>query len=205
MQKIFNMIALATRGHSGIKRKWCLTPAYHPVGWIDDYMVHPLRCWRRYIETTPVRIEDEECGIIGHDTLEDCSKEQCIFQKRPLIYAITEEDIIQASGKGALIIIQGLTFPTSTPEWEGRPRIEKRKVELAHLRELPKNIQRLKLIDRWDNLDGMANPMTPRRMLGKYIPETEDLLDICGDSDHTIAGYIQIELQKCKDFLANGH
>lgn len=185
MKKVFNMIALAMRGHENVPlenqfRKW-------QVGEKDRYFVHPLRCWRRYLFVTPQPNEDEECGMIGHDLLEDTS--------------VTEQDIIKASGEEALRIIQELTFPTSAPEWEGRPRAEKREVEWAHLRKIRPKTRRLKMIDRWDNLDGMANPTTPLKMAAKYVLETDTLLEICEASDYTIAAYVREQQDILRAYL----
>jgi hypothetical protein len=71
-----------------------------------------------------------------------------------------------------------LTNPTHTPEWDHRPRAEKRAADWAHIRNISDRGKRLKLIDRIDNMNGYR--AMPINMLRKYIPESKVLIDICG-------------------------
>jgi len=191
MQKVLAMIRFMTNKHwyesnkpENRFRKWVDSSIKDPL----HYSTHPLRCHRRYLEVTPNPNEDEECGMLGHDLYEDTNT--------------TRDEIRHLFGAEVDRIIDELTFPTSGPEWEGKPRVEKRKVEWEHLRKIRPATMRLKMIDRWDNLDGMANPNCPRRMIAKYIPETDTLLEICQSADYTIATYVRAELDKLKQYVA---
>ncbi len=179
-KRIFKMLELVISGHAGQFRKWT-------VGEQMPYHIHPIRCWRRYLFVTPVPLFEEECAMLGHDLFEDT--------------AVTPADVANIAGKETVDIIHELTFPTSAPEWEGRPRAEKRKVEWEHLKKIRPRTRRLKMIDRWDNLDGMANPSTPLKMLAKYVDETDTLLQICESADYTIAEYVRAEQDILRRYL----
>lgn len=152
---------LARQAHVGQQRKWGNAP----------YIVHPERVAAKVASLKGVNEEDVAAAWL-HDVIEDCSPEFAKDIERnfpPAVYELVKE----------------LTFETEGAEWAGKPRAEKNKVRFAHMRGMSKRAQRIKMVDRWDNLNDMEN--APHKLIRKTVDESWELLDICKDADPEMA------------------
>jgi hypothetical protein len=78
-----------------------------------------------------------------------------------------------------------LTFPTEGADWKDKPRAEKNVIRFKQMRGMTPRAQRIKMVDRWDNLQDMVN--APYRLKQKTIPESWELLAICKEADPEMA------------------
>lgn len=153
---------LARRAHAGQLRKWSEGV---------PYIVHPERVANKVALLRGVNDEDVAAAWL-HDVIEDCAPE---FAKE--IEANFPADVLN--------LVKELTFETEGAEWAGKPRAEKNKVRFEHMRGMSARAQRIKMVDRWDNLRDMKN--APHRLIHKTVDESYVLLEICQGADSEMA------------------
>lgn len=162
---------LARRAHVGQLRKWSEGVAY---------IVHPERVANKTASLQGVNEEDVAAAWL-HDVIEDCAPEFAVEIKDNFPPAVYD-------------LVQELTFPTEGAEWAGKPRAEKNKVRFAHMRGMSPRAQRIKLVDRWDNLLDMKN--APHKLVHKTVDESYTLLEICGPADVDMAKELEAVIKK---------
>lgn len=153
---------IAEKAHEGQLRKW----SYNV-----PYIVHP-RGVKDKVKTLEGVDEIDIAGALLHDVLEDCGEHWA---------SIIEEEC----GPEVLALVRELTFPTEGAEWEGRSRAEKNVIRFAQMERMSKRAKRLKMVDRWYNLNDMKN--APYKLIRKTVDESWKLLEICGDADKAMA------------------
>ncbi len=169
--------AIAYEAHKGVKRKWG----------DDPYIVHPERVANKVASLVGVNDEDVAAAWL-HDVIED-SGEGLAPAAKAAVKEQYAQRIKDECGEIVLSLVQELTFPTEGDEWAGRPRAEKNIVRFAHMRGMTKRAQRIKMVDRWDNLNDMVN--APHKLIRKSTDESWELLDICKDADAVMASELK--------------
>ena len=157
--------AIAFEAHKGVSRKWGN----------DPYIVHPERVANKVASlagATDVDIAAAWC----HDVVEDAE---------PSMKDHYAQRIKDECGADVLALVMELTFPTEGVEWAGRPRAEKNVIREAQMKRMTLQAKRIKMVDRWDNLNDMAN--APHRLIQKTVDESFRLLDICKEADSEMA------------------
>lgn len=149
---------LGQSAHAGQKRK------YHDN---VDYFVHPVRvAMQSAIYTGDVGIM--EAAALLHDVLEDTDT------KAEAIAYHTSHDVLR--------IVQELTNPS---KGSTLPRDIRKKLDRDHLRVASKEAKILKMLDRIDNLQDMANAPDDFKKL--YCRESLQLLEVVGNASKSIA------------------
>jgi (p)ppGpp synthase/HD superfamily hydrolase len=157
---------LARYAHAGQQRKWSQGV---------PYIVHPERVAAKVASLKGVNEEDVAAAWL-HDVIEDCSPEYAADIQRNFSPAVYE-------------LVKELTFETEGAEWAGKPRAEKNKVRFAHMRRMSDRAKRIKMVDRWDNLNDMEN--APHKLVRKTCDESWELLDICKEADPAMASELK--------------
>ena len=171
MNLIEQAAELARYAHAGQQRKWSQGV---------PYIVHPERVAAKVASLKGVNEEDVAAAWL-HDVIEDCAPEYAADIQRnfpPAVYELVKE----------------LTFPTEGAEWAGKPRAEKNKIRFQHMREMSRRAQRIKMVDRWDNLLDMKN--APHKLVHKTVDESYVLLEICGPADADMAKELEAVIRK---------
>lgn len=168
------MLKLAEEAHKGQFRKWSNPP--------QPYIVHPIRVAEKVATLSNVN-EIDIGAAYGHDILEDCGEHWA---------AIIEKEC----GLEVLTLVRELTFETEGAEWAGKPRAEKNKVRFQHMRGMSARAQRIKMVDRWDNLLDMKN--APHKLIHKTVDESYVLLEICGPADAEMAKELEAVIRKAE-------
>lgn len=119
---------LAHRAHQGQLRKGSSNP----------YIEHPERVFDK-IMTLLNPTEEMLCAALLHDVLEDCPQ-------------ITEDEILAATNKTTLRIVQEMTNPSKEIVM---PRAERKQMDRNHLAKCSTYTKLIKLADRIDNLNDM--------------------------------------------------
>jgi GTP pyrophosphokinase len=125
------------------------------------YVEHPLRVWdafkqhRPLGETTIRHYEELGCIAILHDVLEDCD----------VTYAQLESEF-------SAFVAEGVRLLTKQPLRAGEDKAARDAAYFAALREAPRDIQLIKLLDRLDNLTSLAASPVPGKV-ARYVEETE--------------------------------
>jgi len=156
------MLKIATKAHAGQLRKW------------NDnvpYIVHPIGVAEK-VKTLEGVNEVDIAAAIGHDILEDCGEHWA---------SVIEEEC----GREVLDLVRELTFETEGAEWANRSRAEKNVVRFRHMERMTLRAKRLKMVDRWYNLNDMKN--APYKLIKKTVDESWKLLEICGEADKEMA------------------
>jgi (p)ppGpp synthase/HD superfamily hydrolase len=164
---------LARRAHAGQTRKWSEGVAY---------IVHPERVANKVATLSFVR-DVHIAAAWMHDVIEDCLPQ----------YAVEIKDNFPLD---VYLLVKELTFPTEGAEWHGRPRAEKNKIRFQHMREMSRDAQRIKMVDRWDNLLDMKN--APYKLISKTVDESYTLLEICRAADPEMAKELADVIEKVK-------
>lgn len=176
------VIETARQAHYGQFRKW---------GEKDPYIVHPTRVAEKLATLVGVEQDDIAAAYL-HDVLEDVA----IKQNKVAEYEALIRDV---SSETTLKLVWELTNPTEGPEWEGKSRSEKRKADWEHLAKISNRAKRIKLVDRWDNLKNAK--VMPKKLLAKYLAESQILLDICKEADLKMANQLQDRIDEAKNFI----
>jgi (p)ppGpp synthase/HD superfamily hydrolase len=162
---------LARRAHAGQMRKWSEGV---------PYIAHPERVANKVAALQGANEIDVAAAWL-HDVIEDCGPE----------FAQEIKDNFPVE---VLNLVQELTFPTEGAEWAGKPRAEKNKVRFAHMRAMSRRAQRIKMVDRWDNLLDMKN--APHKLIHKTVDESYTLWEICGVADLEMAKELKDTITK---------
>lgn len=168
-------LEIAEKAHAGQVRKW---------GTNEPFIVHPKRVAEK-VRSLPGMTEIDIAAALLHDVLEDCEGNWAVV-------------IENECGKEVLDLVKELTYPTEGKEWSGRSRAEKNVIRYEHTRKMSKKAQRLKMVDRWDNLRDMVG--APHKLKQKYLVESKELLNILRHVDLVMAG----ELESAIHNLAKG-
>jgi len=174
--------AIAYEAHKGVLRKWGS----------DPYIVHPERVANKVASLAGANDEDIAAAWL-HDVIEDAG-EGLSAEAKAALKAEYARRIKDEIGEVVLALVQELTFPTEGDEWKNRPRAEKNVIRFAHMRGMSKRAQRIKMVDRWDNLNDMVN--APRKLIAKSVDESWTLLDICKDADPAMAAELKEVIQR---------
>lgn len=166
---------IAYEAHKGVSRKWGS----------DPYIIHPERVANKVANLAGAN-EVDIAAAWCHDVIED-TEPQAAKDK----YA---QRIKDECGADVLALVMELTFPTEGPKWMGRPRAEKNVIRFAHMRKMSRRAQRLKMVDRWDNLNDMNN--APHKLIRKTVDESFELLDICKEADAEMASELKDAILK---------
>lgn len=178
-----NITKIATEAHKGQFRKW--TKEQTP------YIVHPLRVADKISKLKNTNVDDI-AGAIAHDLIEDVA----IPQNKVEYY---KDLIIKECNETVWNLILELTNPSASPEWDNKPRKEKREKDWAHIRTISDRAKRIKLADRIDNLRDVS--FIPTKLLQKYLLESEVLLEICGYVDELLAKELKEAIENGKKYL----
>jgi (p)ppGpp synthase/HD superfamily hydrolase len=166
--------AIATEAHKGVSRKWGN----------DPYIVHPERVANKVANLADADDVDIAAAL-AHDVIEDAD---------PSMKDHYAQRIKDECGADVLDLVMELTFPTEGAEWAGRPRAEKNVIRFAQMRKMSRKAQRIKMVDRWDNLNDMNN--APHRLIQKTVDESWTLLDICKEADAAMASELKDAIMK---------
>jgi (p)ppGpp synthase/HD superfamily hydrolase len=110
-------------------------------------------------------------------------------------------DLIRGEcGPDVLNLVLELTNPTERREWKHRPRAERKAREWEHLATVSDRAKRIKLADRWDNLDGMKH--APAHLMQKYVPESRHLLSMCRHTDEAMASELEERIEELAAMIA---
>lgn len=177
----------ATKAHEGVFRKW--------GG--DPYIKHPERVAAKVAEL-PATDEYDVAAAWLHDVIEDVALKDLETYKELL--PEYQGMIRKEFGDLVLELVMDLTSPSEWPEWEGKPRSEKRKVDWPHLQQANDRAKRIKLVDRWDNMlsvDGRGY----NYMVNKYIPESWKIHSICRHVDEEMAKELAARIKAAEDYF----
>lgn len=176
------VIETARQAHDGQFRKW---------GNQDPYIVHPIRVAEKLATLVGVEQDDIAAAYL-HDVIEDVAiKQNKVAEYETLIREVASETTLQ--------LVWELTNPTEGPEWEGKPRVQKRKADWEHIAKISSRAKRIKLVDRWDNLQNAK--VMPRKLLAKYVGESEVLLELCKEADPEMARQLQERIEMAKKLV----
>ena len=158
---------IAQEAHKGVFRKWSENV---------PYFVHVERVANKVASLKGMTQEDIAAAFL-HDTIEDCEDpiEKDMYARR----------IERECGTVVLTLVMELTFPTEGKDWRDKPRAEKNVIRFAQMRAISPRAQRIKMVDRWDNLQDMVN--APHRLKRKTIDESWELHSICKEADLEMA------------------
>ncbi len=170
IDKVTRMMTLCMKGHNGQVRKYTGMP----------YWTHPFRL-AMAISSYPQARLPWVCASLGHDFKEDTD--------------VTDEQIIEASDKDTLALIDELT---NTSKASGLPRRERKKLDWARLKTISFAGKVIKMHDRIDNLKEMLNAPVSFKKL--YCEESEQLLEAIGDADKDIAWQVRSAIKYIYDW-----
>jgi (p)ppGpp synthase/HD superfamily hydrolase len=167
---------IATEAHKGVFRKWSEN---------TPYIVHPERVANKVASLKNIQPEDIAAAWC-HDVVEDTEDpiEKDMYARR----------IERECGAVTLTLVMELTFPTEGADWKDKPRVEKNVIRFAQMRGMTPRAQRIKMVDRWDNLQDMVN--APHRLKRKTIDESWELHSICKDADLDMAKELEDMIRK---------
>lgn len=125
------------------------------------YVEHPLRVWDAFKQHRPLgetairHYEELGCIAILHDVLEDCD--------------VTYE---QLQTELSPFVAEGVRLLTKQPLRVGEDKGMRDAAYFAALKDAPRDIQLIKLLDRLDNLTSLAaSPVAGK--VARYVEETE--------------------------------
>lgn len=168
--------AIAQEAHKGVFRKWSEGV---------PYIVHPERVANKVASLKNIQPEDIAAAWL-HDVIEDTED--------PIAKDQYARRIERECGTIVLTLVMELTFPTEGADWANKPRAEKNVIRFKQMRGMTPRAQRIKMVDRWDNLQDMKN--APHRLKRKTIDESWELLDICKAADEEMAKELEQEIRK---------
>ena len=160
---------IAREAHKDQKRKWS----------DDPYFVHPERVAKKVSELKGAN-EVDVAAAYCHDVIEDTD--------------FPPEELEKQLGSEVLNLVLELTNPTHTPEWDKKRRIEKRLADWQHLLTISDRAKRIKMVDRWDNLQDMGFAQ-PNSFLRKYLVESRIILEILKPADYNMAKELEAVIE----------
>jgi len=163
-------LSLAQGAHDGQMRKYSTG---------RPYIQHPIRVSLRIAQSWP---EDTSaiCAALLHDTLEDTQ--------------LTAAAIESVCGPVVLDWVMWLTNPSKAHSSLSRER--RKQIDREHAARMPYMIQRIKLVDRCDNLREMTTADAEFKTI--YLAESKALLAVIGGADKVLAA----EYQEAMDMVA---
>lgn len=174
MSIILNAARLAAHYHRNQKRDSSGRP----------YLTHLIRVAGR-VATLEGMTEENVAGAFLHDTLEDQAT-------TPALYEEIKAAIQTQCGKEVYYIVLDLTNKSKSLTGPKLSRAERKKIDREHLATREKNVQRIKLVDRIDNVnefaqDTLAGAETRRDFLLLYCTESEQLRNVLEHADPDLA------------------
>lgn len=152
MLLVTNAFDIAIAAHDGQFRKYSGEP----------YIVHPISVALR---ANHYMLEPEEVAAAYlHDVLEDCGEAWA--------------DVIGTKcNSETLSIVRELTKPSKLPEHAKKLRQDRHAIDMKHYENMSAAAQRLKMIDRIDNLEDMTRwvDMVGTNFAKKYVSESCDI------------------------------
>jgi (p)ppGpp synthase/HD superfamily hydrolase len=169
---------IASEAHQGQKRKW---DNAH-----QDYVVHCSRV--AGLVAGQAMSEVEVAAAWLHDVLEDCAGWTSEHIRAELDSAVPadEKDKIDQ----VINLVRELTNPSHEPQHRHKPRAVRKQLDHAHLATISRPAQRIKLVDRLDNVNDLQG--APEEFVHKYLAETADLLEVIGAADPMLANGIRV-------------
>lgn len=151
----------------------------------SPYIIHPMRVAGRISMLQGVDEHDVAAGWL-HDVIEDCS--------RPSFYT---QDISNIFGKTVANLCLGLTNPSQIDvNLVQLSRAERKKADFDHIANQSHRVQRIKLVDRLDNLYDVGDK-SRIKWLKRYVAESYDLLKYISPAVDTVLH------QRIRDRLKN--
>lgn len=164
---IGNAFLIASFAHKGQIRKWSKQP----------YIVHPVRVSQMVMRDD--KLDERHVAVaLLHDTIEDCDEN---------VREQIKEDIRVNCGNYIYNMVWELTNPSSFVD-KAMPRVEKKAMDFAKLKDVSLEAKKIKMMDRLDNI---YDALAPGNFIKKYLPESMELAEICREADETL--YQKIE------------
>jgi (p)ppGpp synthase/HD superfamily hydrolase len=157
----------AYKAHEGVSRKYSSAP----------YITHPARVSKATAEL-PGATEEMVAAAWLHDVVEDTS--------------ITIEVIRQEFGDKVAELVGWLT---NEPKVPGENRAARKKKNAERLSKAPKDAQRIKMLDRMDNL-GEMDYQGAASFAKVYVAESWDLYHAVASADETLAKRFELVLNE---------
>lgn len=160
VELIGRAFVIANRVHMKQTRKWTGMP----------YIVHPVRV-ARMMMLHAMGVDARLVAVaLLHDVVEDCD---------PAIRQAIIEAIRVSCGEYVIAMVLELTNPSCYLPIE-TPRVEKKKLDFAHIAGISREAKIIKLMDRLDNI---YDALAPGNFMKKYLPETIELAELCKSAD----------------------
>ena len=153
MNTILEAAAFARRAHAGQRRKYTDRP----------FIFHPARVAGR-VAAHPQATEVMVAAAFLHDVVEDTPH--------------TLEEVSAGFGSDVARLVDELTNPSKGSK---APRLERKQQDRDHLALVSVEAKIIKLVDRIDNLQEMAE--APESFREKYFEESRLLVEVIGDVD----------------------
>lgn len=157
----------AWKAHEGVARKYNSAP----------YITHPARVAKATAEL-PGATEEMVAAAWLHDVVEDTP--------------ITIETIRQEFGEKVAELVGWLT---NEPKVPGENRAARKKKNADRLSKAPKDAQRIKMLDRMDNL-GEMDYQGDANFAKVYVAESWDLYNAVAPADPDLAARFEATLKK---------
>jgi (p)ppGpp synthase/HD superfamily hydrolase len=164
MSQLKKALLFATRAHAGQLRKY---------GNNIPYIMHPISVALRASEYG-LPLETQQAAIL-HDVLEDTPT--------------TVEDLSREGFSPYVIaLVVQLTNPSHNEVNKNKLRAERKAIDRAHLADVSKYAKALKMIDRMDNLEDLAETDQATHKFKKlYLDESKLLFPLICDANQDIA------------------
>ena len=188
MSIILNAARLAAHYHRNQKRDSSGRP----------YVTHLIRVAGR-VATLEGMTEDDVAAAFLHDVLEDQAP-------TPEFYEEIKASIQTQCGKETYYIVLDLTNKSKSLTGPKLPRAERKKVDREHLATREKDVQRIKLVDRIDNVnefarDAQAGVETRHDFLLLYCKESEQLRDVLEHADPDLAMELSLAIASLRQVV----
>jgi (p)ppGpp synthase/HD superfamily hydrolase len=122
---------------------------------------------------------DEVAAAWLHDVIEDCG--------------VTADDLLEAGFPSASVqLVVELTNPSK--KHKRLPRKARKQIDREHLRRVSRRAQRLKLLDRIDNLQDLAG--ADERFRSLFVAESVLLAQCLGDADPGLTERLFSEIER---------
>jgi (p)ppGpp synthase/HD superfamily hydrolase len=165
---ILRAARFARDAHAGQRRKYSGRP----------YIDHPARVASQASlldEVTP----EEVAAAWLHDVIEDCG--------------VSEQDLVDAGFPPPTVALV-VELTNSSKGLRPFPRATKKQMDRDRLRHVSRRAKRLKLLDRIDNLQGLAGADDDFRNL--YVAESVLLIECIGDAAPELAESALVEIER---------
>lgn len=170
-EQILKAIEIASLAHHGQTRKYSDIP----------YVVHTIRVAQKVSEYNKYLENKREMVLIAilHDVKEDTS--------------FPMEEIEKLFGKE---IVEGILYLTNKSKGSSLKRAERKKMDREFLKTIPNKYKIIKMFDRLDNLNDVAN--CKKDFIQLYCSETLELIPCLEEADHELADQLR---SKCKQLM----